>query len=512
MSITTKKQSTDKKQDYSDVLSMLESIETLFVACQKVLNTYSQSALILSITNEAEMLLLKLQVMKERWEYHLPFKEASKVDFYDWGKKVEFMSQTIGGAEVAGTPGLSLAEFCPSKHFMLDLYECLDESPSHNGGSKYYTELNINKFISTQDRLCRLITQEWWSTYKYSFSDLVVRELAPRIKDVLQPLADWSVNIRLTCYEVLTKLSTLLYQLYEMPKGVITPEQFARLAERVLSEQEYGGKKASMSASHEVDTIKNGTPKAEWPRQREEEIKTTTELISEMKYGRRVFDFLGDDYNFSNYLPGLGQFLVSVRGIISKGELYDLMELLYRNLFLIEDRNQQASAEAKQNAKAAAESRETVVVQPAQKDALAVQRKRKLIKPERPKLPYFFVEALANNDKATDKFYDTLHHCGFYMGRALLDVEKHDSKVSCYEGWKWKHLREAFVKLGFIPADSAKKGFAEFLANVFPYLGSSNVQRSFNSRGGADDPVSNRRIVADIIKEFQPVKDIMTGN
>jgi hypothetical protein len=231
-----------------------------------------------------------------------------------------------------------------------------------------------------------------------------------------------------------------------------------------------------------------------------------------MKYGRRVFDFLGDDYNFSNYLPGLGQFLVSVRGIISKGELYDLMELLYRNLFLIEDRNQQASAEAKQNAKAAAESRETVVVQPAQKDALAVQRKRKLIKPERPKLPYFFVEALANNDKATDKFYDTLHHCGFYMGRALLDVEKHDSKVSCYEGWKWKHLREAFVKLGFIPADSAKKGFAEFLANVFPYLGSSNVQRSFNSRGGADDPVSNRRIVADIIKEFQPVKDIMTGN
>lgn len=57
-----------------------------------VLNTYSQTALMLSIATEGEMLLMKLQVMLDRWRYHLPFKEACTVDFYDWSKKVEKMS------------------------------------------------------------------------------------------------------------------------------------------------------------------------------------------------------------------------------------------------------------------------------------------------------------------------------------------------------------------------------------------------------------------------------------
>ena len=71
MSIHTRKQIIDSKTDNSDLLSILQSIESMFEVCQKVVNGYTQAALMLSITTEAEMLLLKLQVMEERWKVHL---------------------------------------------------------------------------------------------------------------------------------------------------------------------------------------------------------------------------------------------------------------------------------------------------------------------------------------------------------------------------------------------------------------------------------------------------------
>lgn len=64
MSTTPKKQSIDRPQIQSDVLSSLESIKTMFEACQSVLNTYTQATLMLSIITEAKMFQLKLQVMK----------------------------------------------------------------------------------------------------------------------------------------------------------------------------------------------------------------------------------------------------------------------------------------------------------------------------------------------------------------------------------------------------------------------------------------------------------------
>ena len=89
MTTSPKKPSLPQQQDKSDVLSLLLSIESMYDTCQNVLNTYSQTALVLSMAIEAQMLLMKLRVMKNRWNYHLPFKEACLVDFYDWSKKIE---------------------------------------------------------------------------------------------------------------------------------------------------------------------------------------------------------------------------------------------------------------------------------------------------------------------------------------------------------------------------------------------------------------------------------------
>lgn len=497
MSIHVKKQSIQSQDDKSDIKSILESIESMFEVCKKVFNSYTQSALMLSIATEAEMLLLKLRVMEERWKVHLPFKEASNVDFYLWSKKIEQMAQAIGGADAAADSEYSLDEYCPSKHFMLDLYECLDESPSHNGGAAYYADPNVSKFIAEQTRIRRQIIRKW-NHYRIQFSGLVARELDEHIGDVLKPLADRCVNIKMTCYTILRDLSTALYNLYDTPKGNISRDQFTRLAERVVSEDEYGGRKAMDTVEHEVNEAKNNTPEDQWDARREDEIRVSLELIKDLKLGNKVFSFLGRDKTMLDNSAGLGRFLWSVRRDISNNDLYNLIELLYRMAYLTKEREQASVAEP--------------VVQPTQsesKDAVAVYNNRLSTKPRSPRLPNFFSERLTGNEDAVKCYYKTLHHCGFYIGRTLLEHEKKNEDTSCYTGWKWKHLREAFVKLDIIKTDSSKKGFAEHLSAVFPCLEATNIQRGFNSRGGYTDPVATKRIIADMVSEFKEVADLM---
>lgn len=498
MSIHVKKPSIENKPDKSDILSILESIETMFEVCQNVLNSYSQTAILLSITTEAEMLLLKLGKMEMRWNVHLPFKEASNVDFYAWSKKIEQMALAIGGAEIEGESENPIEEYCPSKHYLLDLYECLEESLSHNGNPPYYVDTDVNNFIAEQIRTRKQIVKKW-KFYRDKFCQLVPRELDKHIGEVLKPLADRSVNIRMTCHTVLSELSTSLYNLYDTPRGNISRDQFARLAERVLNEEEYGGRKIKATVEHEIKEAKYNTPEDQWDSTREEEIKVSYDLIRDMKLGSKVFSFLGRDKTIFDNPAGFGRFLWSVRHNIGNKELYNLIELLSRIAYLTKDREQQAEI--------VEETASELSSQPESKNADAVYRKRSSAKPKKPRLPNFFNEELATNESAVKNFYEVLHRCGFYIGRTLLSHEKRDPDIRYYAGWKWKHLREAFVKLGFIKSDSSKKGFAEYLADVFPYLEATNIQRGFNSRGGYTDITATRRIISDMINEFDDILD-----
>ena len=500
MSIHAKKLSIDNSKDKpDDILSILESIKSMFEVCQKVLNSYTQASILLSITTEAEMLLLKLRVMEKRWNVHLPFKEASTVDFYDWSKTIKQMAQAIGGTEVAGESEKTIDEYCPSKHYLLDLYECLDESPSRKDDTPYYADPNASKFIAEQNRIRKQIVRKW-SYYRDEFCELVPRELAEH-NGVLKLLADRSDDIRKTCHAVLSELSTILYTLYDTPRGNISRDQFARLAERVINEDEYGGRKAKATAEHELNDLKNNTPEDQWEARREEEIKVALELIKDVKLGNKVFSFLGRDKTMLDNLAGMGRYLWSVRHSISNDDLYNLIELLYRIAYLEKDRQQQV-AMAEQAASSQASK-------PEPKDADAVYHKRMSLKPNKPRLPNFFNEKLVSNKVAVECYYETLHHCGFFIGRTLVGHEKKDPDIRCYAGWKWKNLRDAFVKLGFFKADSSKKGFAEHLAEVFPYLEVANIQRGFNNRGGYVDNNANTRIVNDMVAEFEDVADLM---
>lgn len=139
------------------------------------------------------------------------------------------------------------------------------------------------------------------------------------------------------------------------------------------------------------------------------------------------------------------------------------------------------------------------------KDAESICRKRKAAKLQKPLLPKFFSAKISGNEAAVEKYYETLHDCGFYIGRPLTADEKRDTEARTYAGWKWTHLRDAFVRLGFFRSDSSKRGFAQHLADVFPYLTMTNIQRGFNSRGGFVDSNATATIIGEMEFEFEDV-------
>lgn len=504
MSTPPKKLSTDRLQVQSDVLSSLESIDTMFEACQSVLNIYTQATLMLSITTEAKMLQLKLQVMKDRWNYHLPFKEACTVDFYDWGKKVKRMSLWMTGSDEAGKRNDTLPEYCPSKHFMLDFYTLLPENKPTDENPAYYRVSDTAQLIANHEKIRKDISKRW-PDYKARFSQVVVDSLGDRfIADMLQPLAERSLTIAMTCGEVLMSLSKTLLDLHEMPKEVIKRDQFVRLAERVVNEPEYGGPEAQKAASRYVVKLKNETPEEDWPRRREDDINASGDLISEMKYGGLVFRYLSHNYHIKGNYAGFGRFLNTFRKDITETDLGNLLEELFRIRYLLDDKEQQEARDKEQEAQAAA----AIQAAPS-KGAEAVYSRWAAVKPQKPDLPKFFDKRLTGNSEAVEEYYRVLHHCGFFIGRTLTAEEKRDRDRRCYDGWKWKYLRDAFVKLGFIKGGSPKKGFAEHLTEVFPYLVATNIQRGFNDRGGYTDDNTKDSIITAMIHEFEDVKTLM---
>lgn len=481
----------DRKTDRSDVLSLLEAIETMYLTCQNVLNTYTQSTLMLAILIEAKMLLMKLSVMKERWACHLPFKEASSVDFYDWGKKIEKMGQSFASPDEKGDVD-SLTEYCPSKHFMLDLYTMLPENANSEESPTYFSELDINKLIANQNKILKLITRKW-PDYRYKISELIAQKVNHRTGGVLTPLADRSINIQMACCEVLQQLSTILYELYDMPKGVIQRDQFARLAERVINENEYGGSNARQSARRDVDNLKNTTPEDEWETRREAEIQASVDFINELKYGRQVFTFLGHSHNMNGRYAGLGKFLNSIRRDISTSELSLLIEQLYRIQFFLEDRELSASQTAADGNPMNTRVSATDAQQPDNKSQ------------QSPELPMFFTHAMRTNAEAASLLLDILHKAGPYMACNLSKLQREQPEAKPYVDWKWNHLMQVFIDFGIIIEKTRQTDFAEFLANQLPGRKSGNILQSIYRNSDNRDP----DILADVKTAFRPVKRLI---
>lgn len=488
----TKKRESNNQPDKGNVLSMLKAIEHIYNLFPDVLNTYAQTSLMLSLVIESQMLLLKFRVMRERWQYHLPFKEACKVKFGDWSHKLERMASSFADTEQAEAEPIT--EYCPSKHFLLDLFSLLPENTESEDYIPYYQETVMSRFISNQDRIRKQITEHWTSHYKQRFFDYVAEETEKSRSIDLQMLRDDYEAIRKSCHDILMELSEELSLLNELQEPDIQPDQFVRLADRVFAEGDYDGRKARKAARQDVIAWRNKTPKQRLEQSRKDEIDASIKVIGEMKYGSQLAEYIGEELDIRGNSEGVGQFLHHVRRDISIEELNYLLEQLYRIRFFREDKEQQEKASAQKAADA-----NTVTQQVAETVSST--------SPQCPRLPHFFKKKLSENSKAVKAFYETLHHTGRYMNGRLTKEEANKIEYKLYKKWKWNHLRVAFEKAGLTDEDIPKQHFAEFIHQVFPYITTTSVERSIQRYKETHKDFDF--IVKDIVSEFKDVTDLI---
>ena len=425
------------------------------------------------------MLLMKLQTMYERWQTHLPFKEACGVDFYDWAKKVE---QILHQMKSDQDETLSQKDaYCPSKHFLLDLYAILPDE-KNEGVEPYYKQISVPDLVSTQKSMQLQMTSRW-PEYKHKLSEHTLQSISDRSIVNLQKLHDDSSAIYCVCYSVLTDLAAQLSRLSDMSLRVVKGDEYARLAERIVREEEYGGEAVRREALAYFSQWKNRTPESQAETERKYEIDIAVNFISDMKYGRFLGKYVHLKDGMDKHMKGFGKFLYTYRLELSTEELRLLMEQLYRIKFFLEDQQQEQPSSAPE------------VTSGAESESLG----------DHPmELPTFFIHDLRANAEATAELLRLLCKAGAYMGRNLTKREKESDEGRHYVLWKWHYLLQAFEELGFIVKGTTQADFAKFLALALGKKKENIIQSIYRN---CDKKSAS--VVADIREEFMKVKDML---
>ena len=104
----------------SDLLHLLENIDSSIQLYMEVMNEVSQRSLAMGIAMESITLSLKLRAMLERWKVYLPFHECRDVEFDKWGRLLE---QRILSLNRVRQSDASKGYFYPKNKFWLDMSE-----------------------------------------------------------------------------------------------------------------------------------------------------------------------------------------------------------------------------------------------------------------------------------------------------------------------------------------------------------------------------------------------------
>lgn len=473
-----------QRNDTSDVLSLLQTIDQLYQVSCSVLNDHTQTSLRMSIAIEAQMLLSKLKAMNRRWKLHLPFKEACNVDFFDWSERMSEISKEIAASTDDNTQR-KFEKYCPSKHFMLDLYAILHDEDS-KVEKPYYEETDIKKFIERQE-LMRTYVTESWKKYVTDVSDKTVQDLASR-DDADIELSYDAVYVQTICCKVLEELSEALYSLNQRLTSPISRKDFTRLADRILIEGDYGGNYALTKAKAKVFMWSNKTPYDRKEAERDEKIKEVIAELEKTKYGGLFMQNVKIYKDFYSQRDSFGKFLFSVRSSITKDELSKLFELIFQiyHLRIVLDQLDQDTDDTK--------------VEASEQRAIG-QIQNSIVNPP---LPVEFSQNFRCNDEAVAKFFELLRKVGPYINRKRKKNEEHH-EASMYSQWQWGHLEDALIRLKLLVSDVNKTVFAHFIHTIFPDRSSDSVQRALYRTNKS----THTSIVGDVMKFFQPVKSIV---
>lgn len=503
--------SSDTSSYMSDVLSVLNNIEAMFRMSQNVLCCHARNGLLFSTAMEAQMLALKLATMAERWNEHIPFKEACKVNFIEWAKKIEQMSQYLHDLDTDADVTVDFNTYCPDKHFLLDLYTRLlaeeDGQAGHShGGSPYYTETNVDKFVKEQDRLHRTLAEDWLD-YLDRFSELTGRHVVANAQNYsaaesqaegkgydfsaelfnsqIAYMSDDS-DICIACCAALAELSRNLYALNGRLERSFSHRHLVRLTERILMEREYGGVDISKKVHAEIAQWKNATPDDEIDNGRNEEMQKAYNNIVGMKFRRNFQDYVKYTPDIDQKKKEIGKFLFHCRGDITKAELKVFMENLFRIILHREDQLRDMVEEP------AGEPAPAPMTTPAQKATS-------------PELDIYLSGRLSSSYESKCLFYSLLQNVEPYICRQLTLEQKKKDSVRKYEGWSWGHLKQAFTKLGLIEAGLSDKDFFTFLSMALPDRTPSSISQGYYRT--KHDPKDG--IVEKVVEEFRQVKEMM---
>lgn len=508
----------DKTTYRSDILSVLENIETLFRTSQNVLSSHARNGLLFSVAMESRLLALKLATTASRWRVHIPFKEACRVNFIEWAKKTEQMSQYLSDLDTDAET-MEVNVYCPDKHFLLDLYtRYLSETPDLDGESEpkdrtpYYLETDMGKFILSQELLHRSLSERWLD-YLEEFSELAARHIVtdaagPSVSDAVPTafknsasVSDTGIsvnflecqiddmgdekNIRLVSSLALRELSDRLYELNRSLERSFTSDHFIRLADRILTEREYGGPDIRAKVRAEIAQWKNSTPDEEIESSREEKMRQSYENIVAMKFRRNFQAYV------RNYTPdmeqkknAIGKFLFHCRREITEEELREFMTELFRIIYLRRDQQKESVERDSAGPLPSPPAGES----PADKDPDIYLSNRLSARPE-----------------ACRKFYELLKSADPYICHNLNLRQRKDPSVNKYEGWTWWHLKRAFLKQGFLMSGLSDKDFFTFLSLIFPGRSYSAISKGYYRHAhGPSDGITER-----VKEEFRVVEEML---
>jgi len=474
----------DRHSDKSDVLSLLQTIDQLYQVSCSVLNDHTQTSLRVSIAIEAQMLLSKLQAMNRRWKIHLPFKEACQVDFFDWAVRMAEISKEIA-ATMSDESHRKFVRYCPSKHFMLDLYTTVEDY-SHSKEIPYYEETDINKFVEQQKEMLNHLADSW-KDYVTEVSNRAIEDLATKGEADIELSSDGSL-VQSLCGKVLKELSDELYALNQRLTTPITRKDFSRLAERILIEEDYGGNYAFRKAKAKVNMWCNKTPYDRIETERDEKIKETIAEIEKTKFGGQFMQNVKIHKDLDTQRDSFGKFLFSVRANITKEDLSKLFELIFR-IYHLRRVSEQDEQEVEDTP-----SQEQAKSSFGQMDAGT----------KNPPLPLEFSQNFRGNDEAVAKFYELLRKVGPYMNRPKRKADD-GTATSRYSAWKWIHLEDALIRMQLLVRNVGKRTFSDFIHSVFHDRSSDSVYRALYR----SDESTYRSTVSDVMKYFKPVVEII---
>lgn len=473
--LTTANNANDKSNDSSDLLSMLRAIEQLYDASRIVISSHAAVAILVSLAVEVQTLLTKLRAMRERWEVHLPFKEASTVNFVDWSNKIKHLASVLKAAD--GRQCLAPDLAVPSSHCLIDIYIQTDEATHDSSEQEDLTDPKqlLNHHAAVREKL---------ATQREQCIDAISQLISSQVADK-QGLSiaqqDDLATVRNSCSDLFTELAEELFQLHEQQVKIFSDKDYERLADRILYEEEYEGQIARREARDIMHNWRNGVPAGKLEESRKAQIDQTKEEIRRTKHGVKLEEYVNLDEDFYGQRSEFGKFLFNRRRSITREELRELILLVYCVYYYQKD----------------------VLQEVEQPDGVSGMQDD-MVTEKYPDLPTIFEQKLRDNKVATMRFYRILRRVEPFVNSSGASAPGSTPELRAhYKDWGWYHVQTAFEddKLGFLPKNSSKSSFAQFIHSLFPLRKALTVQRAIYRNNNVNSP----KIVADVVKEFREV-------